>query len=76
MRYINLHFTFLLTDRPTDHTTRVVTVGRIYVRSIAMRPNNNEHIYIVQNRKSSYVVVRVVMRILNMCQINGISIDL
>jgi len=30
-----------LTDRPTDHATRSVTIGRIYVRSTAMRPNNN-----------------------------------
>ena len=29
------------TDRPTDHDTRSVTVCRIYVRSTAMRPNNN-----------------------------------
>ena len=29
------------TDRPTDHATRSVTIGRIYVRSTAMRPNNN-----------------------------------
>ena len=28
------------TDRWTDHATRSVTVGRIYVRSTAMRPNN------------------------------------
>jgi len=27
-------------DRPTDHATRSVTVGRMYVRSIAMRRNN------------------------------------
>ena len=27
------------TDRPTDHATRSVTIGRIYVRSTAMRPN-------------------------------------
>jgi len=26
------------TDRPTDHATRSVTIGRIYVRSTAMRP--------------------------------------
>jgi len=25
-------------DRPTDHATRSVTIGRIYVRSTAMRP--------------------------------------
>jgi len=29
------------TDRPTDHATRSVRIGRIYVRSTAMRPNNN-----------------------------------
>ena len=28
------------TDRPTDHATRSVTIGRIYVRSTAMRPKN------------------------------------
>jgi len=29
------------TDWPTDHATRSVTIGRIYVRSTAMRPNNH-----------------------------------
>ena len=29
-----------VTDRPTDHATRWVTIGCIYVRSTAMRPNN------------------------------------
>ena len=29
-----------VTDRPTDHATRSVTTGRIYVRSTAMRPND------------------------------------
>ena len=29
------------TDRQTDHATRSVTIGRIYVRSTAMRPSNN-----------------------------------
>jgi len=29
-----------VTDRPTDHATRSVTINRIYVRSTAMRPNN------------------------------------
>ena len=28
------------TDRQTDHATRSVTIGRIYVRSTAMRPDN------------------------------------
>ena len=28
------------TDRPTDHASPTVTVGRIYVRSTAMRPEN------------------------------------
>jgi len=27
------------TDRRTDHDTRSVTIGRIYLRSTAMRPN-------------------------------------
>ena len=30
------------TDRPTDHASRSVTVGRIYVRSTAMRPNKKK----------------------------------
>ena len=30
-----------VTDRPTDHATRSVRIGRIYVRSTAMRPNND-----------------------------------
>ena len=30
-----------LCDRRTDHATRSVTIGRIYVRSTAMRSNNN-----------------------------------
>ena len=30
------------TDRPTDHATRSVTIGRIYVRSTAMRPNKQQ----------------------------------
>jgi len=29
-------------DRRTDHATRSVTIGRIYVRITAMRPNNNK----------------------------------
>jgi len=29
-----------VTDRPTDHATWSVRIGRIYVRSTAMRPNN------------------------------------
>jgi len=29
-------------DRPTDHGTRFVTIGRIYIRSTAMRPNNSK----------------------------------
>ena len=31
------------TDRQTDHATRFVTIGRIYVRSTVMRPNNIKH---------------------------------
>jgi len=31
-----------VTDRPTDHTTRSVTIGRIYVRSTAMWHEDSE----------------------------------
>jgi len=38
----------IVTDRPTDrtinHATRSITIGRIYVRSYAMRPNSNKSI--------------------------------
>ena len=30
------------TDRQTDHASRSVTIGSIYVRSTAMRPNSNK----------------------------------
>ena len=33
-----------VTDRPTDHATRSVRIGRIYVRSTAMRPNNDYNV--------------------------------
>jgi len=39
-----------VTDRQTDHATRSVTIGCIYIRSTAMRPNNDslsEYITIV-----------------------------
>jgi len=29
-----------VTERPTDHATQSVTIGSIYVHSIAMRPTN------------------------------------
>ena len=32
-----------VTDRQTDHATRSVTIGRIYVRNTAMRPNNTNN---------------------------------
>jgi len=32
-----------VTDRPTDHATQSVRIGRIYVRSTAIRPNNNNN---------------------------------
>jgi len=32
------------TDRPTDHTAPSITIGGSYVRSTAMRPNNNMHL--------------------------------
>jgi len=39
------------TNRPTDHATRSVTIGHIYVRSTAMRPNNN------YTEKQSYLLL-------------------
>jgi len=30
-----------VTYTPIDHTTQSVTIGRIYIRSTAMRPNNS-----------------------------------
>ena len=33
------------TDRETDHATRSVTIGHIYVHSTAMRPNHDSRIY-------------------------------
>ena len=30
-----------VTDRPTDHSTRMATTGRIYLHSTAMQPNDN-----------------------------------
>ena len=35
------HYCDRQTDRPTDHATRSVTIGSIYVRSTAMRPKTN-----------------------------------
>ena len=32
-----------VTDRPTDHATRSLTIDRIYVRSTTMRSNNNNN---------------------------------
>jgi len=34
----------LQTDRPTDHTTRSVTLGRIYVCSTVMRPKTTQRV--------------------------------
>jgi len=50
-----------VTDRPTDHATRSITIGRIYVRTTAMRPtgnNNNERICNVQNKECSDMPVQ------------------
>ena len=39
-------------DWPTDHTTRSVTTGRIYVRSSAMQPNsNNNNLILYKNQR-------------------------
>ena len=45
-----------VTDRPTGHATWSITIGRIYICSTTMRPNNNNnnvHICLAQNKKSS-----------------------
>jgi len=34
------HYCDRQTDQLTDHTTRSVTIGHIYIRSAVMRPNN------------------------------------
>jgi len=39
-------------SRPTDHATRLVTIGRIYVSSTAMRPNNIRLLYCFTMQKA------------------------
>jgi len=46
-----------VTDRPTDHATRSVTIGRIYVCSTAMQPNNNNNKYNNKYINNRYVGV-------------------
>jgi len=41
VRFCRAHNRDRQTDPPTDHATPSVIIGRIYVRSTAMRPNNN-----------------------------------
>jgi len=45
-----------VTDRQSDHATRSITIGRIYVRSTAMRPNRKQPslIHNINTHKSSY----------------------
>jgi len=38
--FCRAHYCDRPTDRPTDHAIRSVIIGRIYVRSTAMRPSN------------------------------------
>ena len=45
------------TDRPTDHATRSARIGRIYVRSTAMRPNKYYKLYLLQHL--SYFILHV-----------------
>jgi len=59
------------TDRPTDRATRSVTIGRIYVRSTAMRPNNdndgggggvkNKVVLINENCQNAIVIITVII---------------
>jgi len=48
------------TDRPTDHATRSVTIGRTYICSTAIRPNNNN-----KNNNNLIDNVHSVKKILN-----------
>jgi len=50
------------TDRLTDHATRSVTIGRIYVRSTALRPNNNTFLIIIITTASMSMFVMLSAR--------------
>jgi len=57
------------TDRQADRASQSVTVGRIYVRSTAMRPNNNHYniinddddvcVSVVSSEESQAVIIAV-----------------
>ena len=40
-----------VTDKPTDHATRSVRIGGIYVGSTAMQPNN-DNVNVINNNKN------------------------
>jgi len=44
------------TDKPTDHATRLVTIGRIYVRSTAMRHTKSSHALVQALEQVSFQV--------------------
>jgi len=48
------------TDRPTDHATRSVTIGRICVRSTAMRPKNYRNAY-QQNNAMTLMTIYTIL---------------
>jgi len=48
-----------VTDRPTDRETRSVTIGRIYIVSTAMRPNNSSNAWFIV---STYDVISDLQR--------------
>ena len=50
-----------VTDRPTDHSTQSVTIGRIYVCSTAMRPNNTNQAYSEYKHSLTFRVWRYVV---------------
>ena len=52
------HYT--VTDRPTNHATRSVTIGRIYVRSTAMRPERFESNYRLSDSFNYYSVTKLI----------------
>ena len=48
-----------MTERQTDHATRSVTIGCIYVRSTAMRPNDDDDGDSVNDNHNSLIMVAV-----------------
>ena len=58
-----------VTDRPIDHDTRSVTIGRIYVRSTTMmRPNNNK----LKSNLTTGRIAAAYGRFIGICQVSPV----